>query len=670
MHGLHQAVEVIAREIGLDRYEIAQRKAFLRFTEADIALLQQVHPQLRQNSHGFADAFYKHLLAFPAQRSVLSDERTIARLKQAQADYFESLSAGAYGADYIANRLRIGLMHQRIGLEPKWYIGAYLQYLSDVMHTLWTSLRGDPEKFLQTYSALLKVVMLDIGLALDTYFQVERQNLLKHKRFAEQIVTNMPAGLMVVDADFNVLSINHAMRAMLGLGSAAGAQALSLPELVRNLPLMESIRAMLAAGNQQHQTVATVCGGDAMRHLEFNISRTVLETENLLLIAHDVTERVCAEEELRQFRLGMDNSADAIYLIDRAQMRIIDANETAVRTLGYGRAELLALGPQDLRFGVGKGGPEPVMQHYDAVIRSSGKSGLIEAVHRRKDGSQFPVEVYLRVVQSEGRTILIAVVRDITPRLQARAALSESEERFRLTFSQVGVGLAHVTPEGRWLRVNRKLCDIAGYCEGELLQMRFQEHTHPDDLACDLEFIRRMVDKKIPGYSREKRYIRKDGVQIWVNITVSPVWDAAGGPKYFISVIEDISRRKLVEEELRHLANHDALTALPNRALLMDRLAQAIAYANRTLKHVAVMFIDIDRFKNINDSLGHDVGDQILVEISDRLSSNIRAADTVARLGGDEFVLVLAGVAKEEDVAMVAQKVLASIFQPMTLHDH
>src|SRR5439155_7249735 len=250
--------------------------------------------------------------------------------------------------------------------------------------------------------------------------------------------------------------------------------------------------------------------------------------------------------------------------------------------------------------------------------------------------------VYLRAMQSEGRQIVVAVVRDITTRLQAEAALRESEERFRVAFSQAAVGLAHVAPDGRWLMANQKMCEIVGYSQLELLNMRYQELTHPDDLPIDQELGRRMLTREIHEKSREKRYLHKNGHYIWVNLTNSLVRDEDGNPKYFSTVIEDISRRKQVELELQHLANHDRLTGLPNRSLLQDRLSQAIAYANRMHRAMAVLVIDLDRFKNINDSLGYDSGDLIIIEIGRRLTARALDGDTVARLGGDEFVLLLA----------------------------
>jgi diguanylate cyclase (GGDEF)-like protein/PAS domain S-box-containing protein len=375
-----------------------------------------------------------------------------------------------------------------------------------------------------------------------------------------------------------------------------------------------------------------------------------------------------SQEELRRFRMALDSSIDAVYLIDHASMRFIDVNETASATLGYTYDELLRLGPHDLKPDAGE--LQRINRRFDEVIQSDSKTGMIRTVHQRKDGSRIPVEVYLRAFQSEGRQLLVAVVRDITERLKAEAELRDSEQRFRVAFNQAAVGLAHVAPEGRWVMVNQKLCEIVGYTQKEMLTLRYQDLTHPDDLPYDIELARRMLAGEVHEQSREKRYRHKKGHYIWVNLTSSLVWDINGKPKYYSTVVEDISRRKQVEGELAHLANHDVLTGLPNRSLLLDRLSQAIAFANRLGDEVAVLLIDLDRFKNVNDSLGHDVGDRIITEISHRLLSRVRDGDTVARWGGDEFVVVLGDVTHEDAVANFAQKLLETLSQPMMIEEH
>ncbi len=174
-----------------------------------------------------------------------------------------------------------------------------------------------------------------------------------------------------------------------------------------------------------------------------------------------------------------------------------------------------------------------------------------------------------------------------------------------------------------------------------------------------------MLRRRGRVFARE-RYIRKDGLPVWINVTASTLLGASAERRYIV-VVEDISRRKQAEEKLIRMASHDALTGLPNRMLLEDRLAQAIAQAHRTQTQVAVMFVDLDRFKNINDSLGHDAGDEVIVEIGHRIARNLRESDTAARQGGDEFVVVLGGMTQEGDVRAIAQKMLGTLCQPMLL---
>ncbi|WP_136419292.1 EAL domain-containing protein [Herbaspirillum sp. ST 5-3] len=669
MKNLDELVEIIAGEIGLDPSGIDQRKAVLELTDADIALLRKVHDVLAPHQPALVNSFHSYLSKFPELQPLLGDAGVRERLKCAQVVYFNRLTEGDYDARYIKDRLRVGVVHQRIGLEPKWYVGAYRKYVTEVIPILAESMRDEPQQFFAAYKALLKIVCMDVVLTLDTYFQADRKEILRVKNYTEQVIASMPSGLMTIDADLNIRTINRAMCRMFGLDAEANVDGMPLTTLISNAALFDGLRQVLASGVDQHDLMVTVADGPVVRHFEFNVSGALLAQEDALLVmAQDITDRVRSQEELRRFRMALDSSIDAVYLIDRERMRFIDANETALSTLGYTHQELLHLGPQDLKPDDGE--LERINHRFDEVIGSDSKTGILHTVHQRKDGKRFPVEVYLRAVQSEGRQLLVAVVRDITARLQAEAVLRESEERFRVAFNQAAVGLAHVAPDGRWLMVNKKLCEIVGYSRKELLEMRFQDITHPEDLIADWSVARRMIAGEVDEKTWEKRYRHKNGYYIWVNLTSSTVRDEEGKPKYFSTVVEDISRRKQIEEELLHLANYDALTSLPNRSLLLDRLTQALAFANRSGGQVAVMMIDLDRFKNINDSLGHDVGDKIIIEIARRLSFTVRAGDTIARLGGDEFVVIRPDIAHENAAAIMAQQILEAMSRPMAMQDH
>src|SRR5262249_33527046 len=171
--------------------------------------------------------------------------------------------------------------------------------------------------------------------------------------------------------------------------------------------------------------------------------------------------------------------------------------------------------------------------------------------NRRKDGSLFPVEVRICAITLAGRPYGLALTRDMTKRKEAEDALRDSEERFRGTFENAGVAIGHANFEGRLLRFNEKLCSIVGYSREELLRKTFQDLTYPEDLPVSLDRIARLRRGEFPNYSLEKRYVRKDGFPVWVDLSVSLQRDAAGAPAYLIAIIQDISERKRLEGELR-----------------------------------------------------------------------------------------------------------------------
>lgn len=541
MKEANQVIDVIAREIGLDPNEVEHRKKFLQFEARDISLLLQAREVLK-DKEGLSDNFYHHLLDDPELRQFLPDQATINRLKQSLATYFDDLTSGDYNWDYIRDRLRLGVVHQRIGLQPQWYLGGYRKYLSELLPALWQRLQAQPKVFLRTCDALAKVVCLDVGVALDAYFHAERQKVLQHQLYLEEIIDGMPTGLAVVDASYAVLTINRMMRTMLGITT-------------QQMPPMDRLMSSPA------------------------------------LVA------------------AMDHALES----------------------GVPRLNLsIAVAPDD--------------------------------VHRA--GRHF--EFNIRRIRHGKEHLLLLMAQDATVQLQARIKLEESEEYFRLTFSQAAVGIAHLHANGQISRANRKISDILGYAQQELTGLTIQQITHPDDGPDAGAPFSRLFSGTIREYSREMRFLHKKGHSVWVNVAVSSMRDATG-KKSYVAVVEDISRRKQAEEELLHMANYDALTGLPNRLLLQDRLAQAILKSQRGKRPVAVLFMDLDRFKNVNDSLGHEAGDHLIAEIALRLARGVRDSDTVSRQGGDEFVIVLPDLGCPADADIAARKILAALAQPVLI---
>ena len=659
MINLEQAVESIADELGLDKHEIDLRKSALEITEADIALLQALHDKLAPHMAHLHAVLDRHLDQF--QRYGNANPELRESLKAAQNIYFDLLTAGSYDADYAKSRMQLGVVQHRIGVAPKWTIAAYRKYLAE-LQALLPQMVEDPVALQHTSEALLKVVCLDLLYAVDIHIAAERQDILAIKDYAEQIVAAMPTGLMIVDADLNVRSMNRAMHDIFAREEPPVSLA-DCGELARVIP-------RILDGSEFHLSeVVQVQRAGGTRHIEYTVSGNLLARQNVVLVmAQDVTEKLRSQEELSRFRTALDSSIDAVYLIDYADLRFVDANHTAQVTLGYSLEELCRMGPQDLK--PDEGELRRISRRFDKVVKNAHKTGFIRTMHQRKDGSRLPVEVYLRAFMSEGRQLMVAVARDLTERIKAETDLKKSEQRFRVAFNQAAVGLAHVGMDGRWLMANQKLCEIVGYTQEEMLTLNYKTLTHPEDLPVDLEIGRRMFAHEVHEKSREKRYLHKNGYYIWVNLTSSLVRDDSGEPLYYSTVVEDISRRKQMEGELLHMANHDVLTSLPNRSLLLDRMTQAINYANRSGEQVAVLLIDLDRFKNVNDSLGHEVGDRMITAIARKLLSQVRDVDTVARLGGDEFVVLITNVINEDAVATTAQQVLEALGQPLTIQGH
>jgi PAS domain S-box-containing protein len=263
----------------------------------------------------------------------------------------------------------------------------------------------------------------------------------------------------------------------------------------------------------------------------------------------DITDLRQAEEALREserrFRVFVDHAADAFFLQDDRGV-ILDVNRRACESLGYARDELIGMTP----FGFD---PDLTPGFLEEAARklNEGETIAFESRHRRKDGTTFPAEVRGKAFWEGSRRFVVSLARDVTDRRRAEEALRESEQRFRGTFENAAVGIAHTHPTGRFLRVNETFCAVVGYPRDELLRKTFQDVTHPDDLAASLEPFTALMRGESPGFGIEQRYVRKDGSPVWAELFVSLQRDAAGKPAYAIAVIQDITERKRLDGELR-----------------------------------------------------------------------------------------------------------------------
>jgi diguanylate cyclase (GGDEF)-like protein/PAS domain S-box-containing protein len=262
------------------------------------------------------------------------------------------------------------------------------------------------------------------------------------------------------------------------------------------------------------------------------------------------------------------------------------------------------------------------------------------------------------------------------------AAVSRAYEIEALTmsatiFHKAPIGIVRVeAPDGRLVEVNPAFEEMLGYSADELAAMSFREYTHPDDVDENMQLFHSLMRGERDSYQLDKRSFRRDGTMLWTQVNTALERDAEGRPQFAVSMMQDITERRRAEEELRrqaeineHQALHDALTGLPNRTLFRDRITQAILAAQREGEVVAVMMLDLDRFKEVNDSLGHDAGDVLLQEVAQRLEGALRASDTIARLGGDEFGILLPRQCRPADVRVVIDRICETLSQPVVLED-
>jgi diguanylate cyclase (GGDEF)-like protein/PAS domain S-box-containing protein len=312
-----------------------------------------------------------------------------------------------------------------------------------------------------------------------------------------------------------------------------------------------------------------------------------------------------------------------------------------------------------------------------AVFDDGQDGGFVtyEADHVRLDGSTLPVaaEVVEACASDDGRPYRIAYYTDLTEQRRAEAERRETEERFQLAFDEAPIGMALQTLDGRFVKVNRALCEITGYPGDQLEATTQPSLTHPDDLKADAEAARRLLSGELRAYRSEKRYIRSDGEPIAVDLQVTVVRDAKGAPLHFLIQVQDITERKDYEERLRHLADHDALTGLLNRRRFEEELERELSSSARYGTGGALLALDLDNFKYVNDSMGHAVGDDLIARVGELLRARLRKSDVIARLGGDEFAVILPQV-DEAQARTVADGLLEAVRADGDLrvggHDH
>lgn len=418
-----------------------------------------------------------------------------------------------------------------------------------------------------------------------------------------------------------------------------------------------------------------------VRHLgvsggEGKLTGVVSYADILANIEHDYVEEL--RQALKDYEYKLDiadhhllvaknvfETADEAITITDADAIIQSVNPAFTKITGFEPAEVIGKKSSVLKSG--RHGPEFYQKMWDALRTDGYWQG--EIWDKRKNGEIYLKWLTISAVRKAGGEITnyTATFSDVTEQKRAEEAIREGEQRYRVLFnsSNDAIFVHPMLPEGpgKFVEVNDVACQRMGYSREELLQLSPLDIDSTARLGDFPAIFEKLFAEKQALFSTE--HVTKDGREIPVEVNVR-LFELNGQP-YGLSVVRDITERKLAEERIRHLAHYDALTNLPNRSLLLERLNITLSQAKRYNRQFAVLFMDLDGFKQINDTLGHDAGDDLLIGIADRLLQCVRAGDTVSRLGGDEFIILLSEIQQPEDASAIAEKIIHAARQQIVI---
>ena len=383
----------------------------------------------------------------------------------------------------------------------------------------------------------------------------------------------------------------------------------------------------------------------------------------------DITERKRAEGELRRseekYRTILENIEEGYYEVDLAG-NFTFFNDSMCRILGYPKEELKSMNDRQY---TDQENAKRLFQAFNKVYTTGEPGRGFDNELIRKDGTKRYVEASISLKKdSSGSPVgFRGIVRDITERKQFERILQQERETFFSILQKEPYGALLINTDETFLYVNPEFTAITRYTIKDVPNGRAWFRRAFPDPEYRHKIIATWKEDITPRKAVDRVWsvVCKDGEVKEIEFKLTFLDDGR-----IIVMLSDVTERKRTEEELAYKATHDLLTGLPNRMLFKDRFSVAMAQAQRVHKKLAVVFLDLDRFKAVNDTLGHNVGDRLLCAVGNRLSEFLRKTDTVARIGGDEFLLLLAEIDRVEDATIIAQKVLESIQDPFVVNGH
>jgi diguanylate cyclase (GGDEF)-like protein/PAS domain S-box-containing protein len=491
-----------------------------------------------------------------------------------------------------------------------------------------------------------------------TEHRLARDELARSQERMNAMLESIGDAFFAVDHDWRVIYANLKAAQFVGveLGAGIGRRLLDVAPELEGTRLLEHYRQAMTTGQS---CVVEAWWAPLATWIEVRVYPTA---DGLSVYFHDIAEQRRAADAMRcseqRFRILFQQAGDSILIADRA-LRVVAVNGRACAQFGYTEDEFtgLPLSAIDSGFSCRPG-------LLDSL--RSGRTELLRIVKRRKDGSTFPAEVHVSLFEDGGREYFQAIIRDLTEREEAERQLRESERRFRELIEMTPSGYLRAGAGGVLLDVNPSLCRLSGRPRDALVGRPLAELF----VRLPWEGLEADGDGNTTVRGVETALRRADGAPVHVLFNGNVRHGAGGALELVTGLMIDISARKRAEDRLQQLATHDTLTGLPNRALLQDtvqRMMDASPPAGADAADLAVMFLDLDRFKEINDSFGHELGDVLLCEVAARLravlGTSAGASDVIARLGGDEFVV--AARCGRARAASLAARLLEALAAPV-----
>lgn len=507
------------------------------------------------------------------------------------------------------------------------------------------------------------------------------QQLAQSEKRQRALIDASPVPKMLYDEAGNITYVNDAFTRCFGyekddIPTLDAWRAVAYPDASYRHKVMRSWRQHLkdaqgTGGLFAPLDIEIVCKDSFVRSLtveEASSEALGLENEHLVVF-HDLTAQKRAQAELKRQKEYLQAiyraEPECVAVISKKQGRLEEINPAGLAMFEIAHLE------EALETGLMQ---YIVPSHRDAMKNfheriCSGESGVLELPITGKKGRKRWLEIHGTALRDDSNSIIgtLAVARDVTERRHLELQLRKSEERYRVLIEAANEGIVVVQGAGTISYVNPKLLELWGSAEHQVLGRPVIDFIHPDDQAMVIERYQHRVEGKAEPTRYSFRIVTQTRGIRWFEINVVRFeWDDAPAT---LSFLTDITEQRANEEAIRQMAFYDRLTNLPNRRLLEDRLQQAITLARRARSKVSLMFIDLDKFKPINDQFGHDVGDWLLQQVAARMQECVRRSDTVARIGGDEFIVLLPDADNTEAAVKVAEKIRTTLEIPFQRDD-